>query len=433
MENWGVYEILIALSMLILLSYFFNLLARKTNIPSVLMLIITGFAIKQFINIDADQLKSPLEILGNVGLIMIVLEASLDLHITRDKAGLIFKAFLAALVLLVTTSLGIAWIIHLYFQASFLSALIYAIPLSIMSSAIIIPSVGNLAELKKEFLIFEASFSDILGIMFFYFVLDSANINGASQMVYHVSGNIAITLVIAVILSYVLIILFQRVEADVKLFSPIAALGLLYGVGKLFHLSSLIFILAFGLIINNREIFFRWKFAKLIVVEKFDDLLADIKMLTLESSFIIRTFFFVVFGMSISLAGIADIHVFVVSLLALAVIFGLRFLMLTPLLKKDKFPAIAVAPRGLITILLYFAIPETQTIQNFRPSILLMLIIISSGVMMYGLIKSKRSEVVEDLDKELSSLAEHDESAQDQIEHENTPTSSVEPGASHPD
>jgi hypothetical protein len=49
--------------------------------------------------------------------------------------------------------------------------LVYAIPLSIMSSSIIFPSIHPLTDAKKKFLIYEASFSDILGIVGFnYFV-----------------------------------------------------------------------------------------------------------------------------------------------------------------------------------------------------------------------------------------------------------------------
>lgn len=48
------------------------------------------------------------------------------------------------------------------------SAWLYAAPLSFLSSAIIIPSVSGLSNNKKDFHIYESTFSDILGIMMFY-------------------------------------------------------------------------------------------------------------------------------------------------------------------------------------------------------------------------------------------------------------------------
>ena len=47
--EFNVYWALIGASIIVILSYSFNALANKTNIPSVLMLIVTGFVISLFI------------------------------------------------------------------------------------------------------------------------------------------------------------------------------------------------------------------------------------------------------------------------------------------------------------------------------------------------------------------------------------------------
>jgi len=169
----NVYWLVIGASLIIIFSYGYNALARKTNIPSVLMLIVTGFILSIFIDLDNDALTPVLKFLGTVGLIMIVLEASLDLHLSKKKAGLITGSFFIALALLAITSFAIAMVLRFYFDITSFTAMVYAIPMAIMSSAIIIPSVSNLSEHKKEFLVFESAFSDIAGIMFFNFLLDS--------------------------------------------------------------------------------------------------------------------------------------------------------------------------------------------------------------------------------------------------------------------
>jgi NhaP-type Na+/H+ or K+/H+ antiporter len=46
-----------------------------------------------------------------------------------------------------------------------------------------------------------------------------------------------------------------------------------------------------------------------------------------------------------------------------------------------------VAPRGLITVLLFFSIPEEFQVAEFEPGILLFVIIVSSILMAVGLIK----------------------------------------------
>ena len=91
------YLLIIGASLIVILSYFFNLIGKKTNIPSVLLLIATGIVINQvfFVGTGTEiDFMPALEILGILGLIMIVLEAALDLELSREKLPLIFKTLL---------------------------------------------------------------------------------------------------------------------------------------------------------------------------------------------------------------------------------------------------------------------------------------------------------------------------------------------------
>ena len=88
MEVFNSYLFIIAVSVIIILSYFFNILSKKTNVPSVLLLILTGVLIKlgmSFFDIKSINLFPVLEVLGIVGLIMLVLEAALDLELKKEK------------------------------------------------------------------------------------------------------------------------------------------------------------------------------------------------------------------------------------------------------------------------------------------------------------------------------------------------------------
>jgi len=388
--EFNVYWVLIAASVIVILSYFFNALARKTNVPSVLMLIVTGFGISFIVEFDGETLRPTLETLGTIGLVMIVLEAALDLHLDKKKAGLIGKSLIIALILLIFTTFSIGLIIKFFFEVNQRDALVYAIPLSIMSSAIIIPSVANLIGEDKEFLVIESAFSDILGIMVFYFIIDTVELTGFPAISLHIVQNIGLTIIIAVAIGYLIIILVQKVTGEVKLFLPIAVLVLLFATGKLFHLSSLMFVLAFGLMLNNIDLFFKGFLKRYIIPEAYQELLSEIKLITLESSFLIRTFFFIVFGMSITLDGFNQLTVFIVAILALAIMYLLRWAALRLITPKHVFPALYVAPRGLITILLFYSIPAQHLIPDFSPAILFLVIIISNLIMMYGLIKNSR-------------------------------------------
>ena len=390
MGDFNEYQIIIGLALIIIVSYGFNLIAHKTNIPSVLMLIVSGYFLNLFVDFDKGRLLDVLPILGNVGLIMIVLEAALDLKLEKSKTKLLTSAFFAAIILLVATSSGIAFLLATYYKVEFIRAMIYAVPLSIMSSAIIIPSVSTLKEHQKEFLIFESAFSDILGIMLFYFIADSIGMAEDKSLGLHIVKNVGLTLFLAPLLGYAIIFLIQRFSGEVKLFLPIATLMLLYAIGKMvFHLSSLVFVLAFGLMINNRKVFFRWKLKKLLIPNGFDRLLKELKLITLEASFVIRTFFFIFFGMSIALEQLNNVMVFALGFAVVAIIYTTRGVYLAVTDRKNITPTIYVAPRGLITVLLFYSIPQELKIISFEPGILLLAIIITSIIMMYGLIKAK--------------------------------------------
>ncbi len=238
MEGINAYYIVIGAAVIIILSYLFNLIAKKTNIPSVILLIITGYLTKTVLGFKFNEADwfLPLEILGIVGLVLIVLEAALDLELKREKLKLILQALLVAtLSLFFNTFLLAIGIDYFIGNLDWLTAIIYAIPLSITSSAIVIPSVNGLSKPKKEFLIYESTISDILGIMFFYLLVENVETKYVSMVGLNVVSNIGGTLVLSVLISYAMIFAFQRLKSEVKLFLFFAVLLLIYGIGKLFH------------------------------------------------------------------------------------------------------------------------------------------------------------------------------------------------------
>lgn len=383
------YLFVINLCVVVIISFFFNLLAKKTNIPSVLMLILLGLGIQQVLNYFGikPEYFNTLEILGIVGLIMIVLEAALDLELKREKWPIIWKSFVIAFVSLVLSSVLITFVIQLFIQnLDFLSALIYAIPFSIMSSAIIIPSVSNLSKDKREFMIYESTFSDILGILFFYSLTENINANGAGEVAFALGGNIFLTLVISVVLSYALIYLIQNIRTEARFFLFLAVLVLLYAVAKLFHLSSLLIILMFGLLLRNHKVLLWGKLERWLDDEAIDGLFENFKMITIESSFLVRTFFFVVFGISLSLSTLENWKVWLMSGLFLVILYVIRYIMFYAVERRDIFPQIFLAPRGLISILLFFAIPEDFKVPEFESGALLVIIMCSSLIMAWSLI-----------------------------------------------
>jgi len=402
------YLFIIGLCLIIIISFFTNILARKTNIPSVLILIALGVGIQQLL-VSFNQtpdFSGSLEILGIVGLIMIVLEAALDLELKREKWPVIWKSFTIASLSLGLTSIALSLFIRLFIPGlEFLPAMVYALPLSIMSSAIIIPSVANLTNYKKEFLIYESTFSDILGIMVFYMIIENIDAEGIRQLSFAIGSNIILTLAISVILSYVLLYVIQNIKGEAKFFLFLAVLVLLYAVGKMFHLSSLIIILMFGLLLRNHKVLLFGKLEKWLKDSRIEAVFEQFKMITVETSFLVRTFFFVVFGMTLPLVSLLSWRVWLISFIFLVVTYVLRFGLFYIVENKDTMPQTFIAPKGLISVLLFFSIPESLKTEGFESGVLFVVIIATSIIMGWSLIlHGKKNRAVSDNNLESSEL-----------------------------
>jgi NhaP-type Na+/H+ or K+/H+ antiporter len=393
MDVFSSYNIIIEASVILILSFIFNGISKRTNIPSVLLLIFLGVILQfvlSYLTPDQVDFFPALEVLGIIGLIMIVLEAALELELKREKLVPILKSMSVALLGLLGSAYLAALILYQFVpEMSMQSAWLYATPLSILSSAIIIPSVSGLPGAKKEFHIYESTFSDIMGIMMFYFLVGELNPTsqgGAGGF----ALNIVLTVVLSVVASYAIILIFQEIKSQAKLFLLLAVLLLLYAIGKQLHLSSLLIILIFGLVIANMKLFFRGKLADLLDEEKAHRIYHELHIVTLETAFVVRTFFFVIFGLTIAIASLYSLTVALISLLIIASVYVIRFVLLRTFYGSDILPQLFIAPRGLITVLLFYAIPTEAEVATFEPGILLFVIIGTSLIMTWAMIRDKK-------------------------------------------
>jgi NhaP-type Na+/H+ or K+/H+ antiporter len=165
---------------------------------------------------------------------------------------------------------------------------------------------------------------------------------------------------------------------------------LLYAIGKMFHLSSLIIILIFGIILNNYKVFFKGGLMKLLNEERVEGVLDDMKVITAETAFVVRTFFFIIFGWSVFLGSLLNFKVIGIGLLILGIIYFVRVVVLFIFNGKDIIPQLFLAPRGLITILLFFAIPEELSAGKEFQGVLLFVILVSCFIMTRSLIYQKK-------------------------------------------
>lgn len=380
---------------MIVLSYFFSLVQKAIRMPSVLLLLGTGMLIRWGAHQAGYTATAPrllLEALGTIGLIMIVLEASLDLEIRKQHLKLIRAAFTSALGNLLVSAVSITGLLYWYFgNMPIANCAAYALALSVVSSAIVMPSVHHLNKEKREFLIYESAFSDILGIMAFNFLAENETI-GLNEISWFV-GSIPVSLVLSVVLCLALIFLLVRSHIQVKYFLIFAMIIMAYVFGKWMHLPSLIAVMGFGLVVNNWE-FIPYKPLKKYASDDNVQAIADLlRPITAESAFLIRTFFFLIFGFNLNPEVLLLPQVLWVGGAVVISFVVLRFFYLRILHRERLLPELFYIPRGLVTVLLFYKIPDRLKIPEFEEGVLFFVILVSSLVLMLGSILYKDNPV----------------------------------------
>lgn len=382
--------VILTLSTLILLSYVFEITSKKTKIPTVLLLIFLGFGIKKlvkFININIPAIENLLPTIGTIGLILIVFEATVDLKLSREKIPIFFKSILFSLLSIIFFSSLFSIVLVYFYKTTFYQAILNSIPLSVISSAIAIPSISNYKHLK-EFVVYDSSFSDIFGILFFnlFLLFDQGNI--FSNTVFYFL-EIVFLVVFSIIAIIVLTIFIRKINHHVKFIPIIIFIILLYQIMKIYHLPGLIFVLIFGLSVANFDLILqineKYFFKYHLILEE----ILYFKSIISEITFLIRSVFFLLLGYSLTFE-IDNFSSLFIILIILFLIFLIRF----GLLKLMKLPAeyyVWIAPRGLITVVLFFSIPYHLRINLLNDTIIVLTILSTTIIMSLSLFTTKIS------------------------------------------
>jgi potassium/hydrogen antiporter len=384
--------VIIVLCILLLMAYIFDITSAWTKIPSVILLLLSGWIIQQLtslVKIKVPELSSLLPILGTIGLILIILESSFDLRLHRSKIKLINKSFWGALLPLIMLAFFLAFIFYYFLGYPFINSLINAIPFCVISSAIAIPSIKHLPEEQKEFIIFESSLSDILGILFFNFISLNTVFNLKTFGFFGIE--ILIMLIISLIATFGLAFLLNRVKHHVKFFPIILLIVLIYAAFKVFHMPGLVFIMIFGLSLANLEKIKQIPKLNRINTSILEKEIIKFKDLTAEATFMIRASFFLLFGFLIRTEEIIELSTLNYSLIIVGCIILFRIIQLK-ISKLPLIPLLFVAPRGLISILLFLSIIPEQSIPLVSRPMMIQVVLLSAFVMMIGLILTKKEK-----------------------------------------
>jgi cell volume regulation protein A len=378
-------NILITVCVLLLVAYLFDLTSSFTKIPSVILLLVCGWLVRQActaFNITVPDLNPLLPVLGTVGLILIVLEGSLELDVDKTKFPMIKKSIVVAFLPMIILAALLGFFFQYVGGYTLKDSITYAMPFCVISSAIAIPSVKSIHSRVREFVVFETSLSDIIGVLLFNFVALNAVITTDSLIDFFIE--IGVITVLSFIATIGLSLLLTKVEHHIK-YSPIIIIIILfYGVSKIYHLPGLVFIMIFGLLLGNIKKISTLKFFRKIKYKAIATEVVKLHELSVEAAFLIRSLFFLLFGFLMSTKDIINTDTILYALGIVAAILVIRLLQLL-LYKIPLLPIVFIAPRGLITILLYVAIVPEPVGTVVSKALVIQVVVITTLVMMIGL------------------------------------------------
>ena len=197
--------------------------------------------------------------------------------------------------------------------------------------------------------------------------------------------------------------LLSKIEHHIKFIPIILLIVLIYAVSKIYHLPALIFILLFGLAIGNLEELKRFKWIERFKPEVLNKEVTKFKELTVEVAFAVRALFFLLFGYLIETSEVLNPNTFFWAIGIVSAIVLFRFIQLK-ISKLPLQPLLFVAPRGLITILLFLSIEPSHTLSIVNNSLIIQVIILTALLMMVGLMTNKTRKKVSGIEEDTQTV-----------------------------
>lgn len=357
---------LLSISLIIIISLLLGKIFNLLKLPSILGMLLTGILMGPYLLnlIDNNVLNISTE-LRQIALIVILIRAGLSLNIKDlKKVGkpAILLSFLPATIEVIV----ITFLAPLFFDISYVTALIMGSIVAAVSPAVVVPKMISLIDKgygqnKKipQMILASASMDDVFVIVLFYSFL---KLGQGESFSFSTLINIPVSIVtgigIGALVGFLLSLFFKKLHMrDTVKVLIIFALGFLFvtlenTLGKIIAISGLITVMSFGISLNN----FYPILSKRLVI-KFEKIwvIAEIML-------------FVLVGALVDVRVLFDLGLLTIVLVVISMIFRISGVYLslihTSLNNKEKlFTAVSYLPKATVQAAIG-AIPLSLGIEN---------------------------------------------------------------------
>lgn len=378
------YQTIFAASIFLLFAFAIEQVCRHRGIPSVIVLVLSGLLAKPvlgYYGFDPEGINTLIPIVGAIGLVLIVLEGALDIDFRKDHLRVLTTTSAMGVLSITLCILLIYPVAATVLSLNLVQTLLLATPFAVISSAVAISGSGVLNKNDQEFVVYESSISDILGVLLFFALLGSNGTVGGILL--NLVGGGLVSILLSIVSAVVLMLLLLRTDSHIRFTPLLAGLFALYSLGELLHFSPLIMVLILGLLLNKPTIITRFKPLSHWVPADYSLTLSEFRTLVQELTFVVRGFFFVLLGYWTDPRDFLSIKAWLAAIIGLAIIYAVRIGLLRLIVGRERTKVLVwFAPRGLITVLLFIYAKEAFTLPQYLTGSAMLIVLISSFLMM---------------------------------------------------
>lgn len=341
-------EVLLPLTLIatiILLGFIGDLIFKKTNIASVIWLLLFGLLLGPILNVVSPGMFMEVsEFVAAFAIIMILFDSGIYMDLNKlfreVPRGVLLAVVSFLLSVFVVT--GIGYFLGLGIMKSILLGAI----IGGTSSPIVIPIVSKMKHMKESvrlILSIESAITDVLCIVVAIVVMEALVTGVMSNAAHLIASAFSIGIVAGMIAGLLWIPIMRRLSKEpFSYVVSLAALFLLYSGTEMLQGSGAIACLVFGVVLANG------KLVLAIFRHKSHAYELDMRTKDFHSliTFFIRTFFFVYLGLLVSVTNMAYVYI--------GVLISVLLLLVRPLAVKisDYHPDTPPEERKLMSILI---------------------------------------------------------------------------------
>ncbi len=383
-------EIFTALGTIILIGFLGRAAYHRTKIPESVLMVLIGLLIGPGLGIvKAEVLLPLLPFISILALVLVLLDAGLELNVFKVMKGIgMSLAFTLLVALFVTSLIGI--VLHLFLGWE----LLHGILIGLISSGTTTVAVMALIELTKT----EAKTRNLLFLE--SVVNDFVLIFAANILVIFISGNgaldgVSVTLFSSLSVSLALglaggvlwVNALKRIGLErLNYISSIGALFLVYGLTQAIGADGIIAALVFSFTLGNYTHIYKWfRPAKNgEVLEEEMQIIKDIRAVHGDISFVVRIFFFVLIGAVLQFENLTPDVLLTTAIILLLILIG-RYISIFAVARmsgerwKDSFVIVTMIPRGFVATVLAF-IPLSMNISIPKLTEIVLLLVLSTNI-----------------------------------------------------